>query len=90
MVFTVKYEGNIPKNLRAWCDKHPERVTEVSQGGGYNTDSGMAYDVLLRRHWGRSDGDGHTIIESTAKDTLAELRAAKPCTCEDCVTGRGW
>jgi hypothetical protein len=86
----VKYEGHVPKTLRDWCDKHPERVREVVAGGGYNTDSGFAYDVALRRGWRAAGEVVHSFVEETAKETLSQLRGVKACDCSDCKTGIGW
>lgn len=76
-------EGRIPKTLRRWLDRNSEKVAAVSHGGGYCTDSGDAYDVLMEPGWRVQDGM-HTIIEATVSDTLAKLRTAEPCDCADC------
>ena len=77
-------------SVRNWCEKHPDRVRDADYGGGYSTDSGKAYDILLERGWSTSEQGLHTIIEGTAKEALAELRGIEPCECHDCVTGDGW
>lgn len=80
----VKYEGKVPKTLRAFCDKNADKIVEVSAGTGYATDSGFAYDVLLRAGWGAYGDPCHTVIEGTVMDTLRVLRGLEPCNCEDC------
>lgn len=86
---TVRYEGPVPKTLRTWCDRHAERVQEVSAGGGYCVsdsalDPGFAYDVALRPGWRVSDDLLHGIIEPTVSKTLEILRATVPCDCAGC------
>jgi hypothetical protein len=84
---TVKYEGSIPATLRKYADKHSHQIAEISYGSGYCTDSGNAYDVLLRSGW--CDGFDplgacHTLIEPTVQDILSALRAVRVCSCEEC------
>lgn len=81
---TVKYEGRIPKTLRAYADRHAHQIVEISYDGGFCTDSGYAYDVLLRPGW-QWEG-GHTIIEPTIAATIGQLRMITPCdeSCDYC------
>lgn len=86
----MKMSTNIPATLRRWIDKNPGKVREAASGGGYNTDSGFAYDFLLERGWCCDDIGLHTIIEPSATAMLAKLRSAEKCECHDCVTGENW
>lgn len=83
---TVKYCKPAPATLRRWLDAHSEKVREFDCGGGYSTDSdsGFAYDILLREGWRRGDDYVHTLIEPTVKTMLAQLRAVVPCDCDEC------
>lgn len=85
----VRYEGPVPKTLRAWCDRNAEKVAEVSAGTGYCTDDddGFAYDVMLRDGWRVRDDLLHGVIEPTVQKTLEILREVVPCDCDGC-TGR--
>jgi len=80
----VRYEGNIPKSLRAWCDSNSERVQEVCHGSGYATDSGRAYDVFVGRGFCAYEEGSHTVIEPTVSATLEVLRGLSPCECPYC------
>jgi len=83
---TIKYEGRIPNSLRTYCDRHRHQIAEVSYGSGYCTNSGMAYDVLLRSGWNDYyNPTCHTIIEDTLKDVLGVLKDVAPCECKECV-----
>jgi hypothetical protein len=87
----IKYEGHIPsKALRAWCDKNTDKVAIVHYGGGFGTDSGMAYEVCLRNGWSQEDDWVHSIIEQTAADVLYKLRRVARCDCESCAKGEGY
>jgi hypothetical protein len=84
--FKVKYCKPAPASLRRWIDAHPEKVHEFDCGGGYSTDDGVgfAYDILLRAGWRRGDDYVHTLIETTVKDMLVQLRNVTPCDCDEC------
>ena len=56
-----------------------------ARGEGYATDSGFAYDILLRRGWRMSDDWVHILIEPTVKDMLRQLRSVTACDCRDCM-----
>lgn len=73
-----------PATLRRWIDAHPLIVAEFDCGDGYSTDSGFAYDILLRAGWSMCDDYVHTLIEPTVKDMLRQLRAVRPCDCDEC------
>jgi hypothetical protein len=81
----VKYEGSVPKTLRAFCDRNAGKVKDVLAGGGYNTDSGFGYDVSLRAGWRKGDERVHTIVEQIIADMLSRLRCVVPCDCDDCA-----
>lgn len=83
---TVKYCKPAPATLRRWIDANPDKVYEFDSGGGYSTsnETGFAYDILLRAGWRMSDDYVHTLIESTVKDMLAQLRSVVPCDCDEC------
>lgn len=83
---TVKYCKPAPATLRRWIEANPEKVYEFDSGGGYSTDSnsGFAYDILLRAGWRMCDDHVHTLIEPTVKDMLAQLRSVVPCDCDEC------
>jgi hypothetical protein len=87
--FTVTYEGRVPKTLRDWIEKHAaDKVYDVDHGGGFCTDSGMAYDVGIRNGWRVTYPDRmHTVIEPTVRDVIASLRTLEPCDCEQCRIG---
>lgn len=80
----VKYCKPAPATLRRWIDAHPEKVAEFDCGGGYGTDSGFAYDILLRAGWRMCDDHVHTLIEPTVAAMLAQLRTLSPCDCDEC------
>ena len=85
----VEYAGTIPATLRKYCDKHSHQIAEVAYGSGYATDSGFAYDVMLRSGWcDGSDplGSCHTLIETTMSAMLSALRGIRKCDCVDCQT----
>jgi hypothetical protein len=82
--FVVKYCKPAPASLRAWIEKNPEKVYEFDSGDGYCTESGFAYDILLRAGWRMGDDFCHTLIEATAKAMLAQLRSVEPCDCDEC------
>ena len=83
----VKYENQIPKTLRNFCDKNADKVYAVGSGTGYSFDrnNGFAYDVLLRAGWKAYNDTVHTIIEATIKDTIDQIKEAKPCDCRECM-----
>lgn len=81
---TVRYIGNVPKTLRTYADKHAHQIAEISAGDGYTTESGFAYDVLLRAGWQDSSNPTcHTIIEPTVREVLSALRYVTTCDCDD-------
>lgn len=82
--FKVKYCKPAPVTLRRWLDANTDKVVEFDCGGGYGTDNGFAYDVLLRSGWSMCDDAVHTLIEPTVKDMLSQLRSTKRCDCESC------
>lgn len=82
--FKVKYCKPAPATLRRWLDKNADKVVEFDCGGGYSTDSGFAYDILLRAGWRMSDDYVHTLIEPTVAAMLAQLRDVSPCDCDSC------
>jgi len=86
----MKVNCRLPKTLKAWIEKHADRICEIDYGDGYATESGRAYDILLNRGWCAEDIGLHTIIEQTASETLRVLRASEKCECRDCITGDGW
>jgi hypothetical protein len=80
----VRYTGPIPARLRAFCDRHAHQIAEVHAGDGYCTESGFAYDVLLKTGWcDYCNPTCHTIIEPTLADVLAVLRGVEPCECDE-------
>lgn len=79
----VRYFGAIPKTLRAYADRHADKIQEVSWDGGYL--NGGAYDAVLRPGWREVDNAVHTLIGSTVRELIAELRGIVPCACPDCV-----
>jgi hypothetical protein len=81
----VRYCSDPPKTLRTWCDAHAHQVEEFDSGDGYATESGFAYDILLRRGWRMGDDCVHILIEPTVKDMLRQLRSIAECDCSDCV-----
>lgn len=82
--FSVRYCKVAPASLKRWIDAHPEKVEEFDCGGGYSTDSGFAYDILLRAGWRKDDDYVHTLIEPTVRDMLAQLRSVSVCDCDEC------
>lgn len=81
----VKFIGRIPQTLRTWCIRNADKVEEVEYSGGYScSDSGMAYDVWLRRGWRWRHDTVHSIIEPTIADVLRKLRDLVPCDCVEC------
>jgi len=81
----VKYCKPAPATLKRWIDAHPEKVYEFDCGDGFATESGFAYDILLRAGWRMADDYVHTLIEPTVFSMLAQLRAVVPCDCEECA-----
>lgn len=82
----IKYIGRIPATLRAWCNKHPTVVREVTTGNAYScSESGFAYDVFLHRGWGAYSDAVHTVIEPTVATTLRVLREVTACECDYCL-----
>ncbi|CAN7782960.1 hypothetical protein LJR175_008258 [Variovorax sp. LjRoot175] len=45
----VRYCTEPPATLRTWCDAHAHQVQVFDSGDGYATDSGFAYEILLRQ-----------------------------------------
>jgi hypothetical protein len=82
--FKVKYCKKPPVTLKRWIEANPDKVYEFDCGGGYGTESGFAYDILLRAGWRMGDDHVHTLIEETVKEMLAQLRAVVPCDCDEC------
>ena len=83
-ILLVHYCKPAPATLKRWLDVNADKVKEFDAGGGYSTDSGFAYDVLLRAGWRRGDDWVHTLIEPTVKDMLSQLRAVVRCECDEC------
>lgn len=82
----VRYEGNVPKSLRTFCDKlGGEKVIEVSRDGGFTTRTGMAYDILLAPGYSADYfGDRmHTLICETVTEAIDCLRTIQPCHADD-------
>jgi hypothetical protein len=82
---TVRYCRPAPETLRRWIDAHPHIVAEFDSGKGYTTESGFAYDVLLRAGWRMSDDHVHTLIEPTVRAMLGQLRSVARCDCDECL-----
>lgn len=82
--FAVRYCKPAPATLKRWLDAHADKVDEFDCGGGYGTESGFAYDILLRAGWRMGDDFVHTLIESTVRDMLDRLKAVVPCDCDEC------
>ena len=81
----TRFESAIPKTLRQWIETHPDVVYAISYEGGYATESGRAYDILLMPGFTTDEGM-HTIIESTVAETLRQLRTVQPgCKCKECA-----
>lgn len=90
MPLTVHFESSLPsRKVREYCEAHPERVAAICYDSGYATESGFAYDVMLRKGWSKSDDAVHTLIEQTASEILRELKNASPCDCERCSATEG-
>jgi len=88
---SIKYEGSIPDKLRMYCDRHRHQIAAVNAGGGYATDDGFSYDVMLRDGWkDGSDAMGscHTVMNTTLKGILIALRGVLPCDCTDCTAAK--
>jgi hypothetical protein len=83
---TVKFCKPAPKTLKAWIDKHPEKIAEFDCGRGYcfGGDNDFAYDILLAPGWRMEDDCVHTLIEPTVKDMLRQLRSVVRCDCAEC------
>jgi hypothetical protein len=83
---TVKFSSPAPKTLKAWIDKHPDRVAEFDCGRGYSFggDNDFGYDILLAPGWRMYDDYVHTLIEHTVADTLKQLRSIVRCDCAEC------
>lgn len=92
-VATVKYEGRVPKTLRAFCDRHSDAIAEVDYSGGFSFENrdGMGYDVLLRPGYCVTFyGDTmHTIVEPTVANVIAVLRTIEACH-EDAECRAAW
>lgn len=86
----IKYESaNIPKTMRALLERHADKVKAVDFGGGFCTDSGNAYDVVLRPGWVVKDDGTHGIIEPTISDVRDKLSMVIRCACKGCLALRG-
>lgn len=75
--------AQLPKTLRAWCDRHAHQVSEVTSGGGYAGSRDFAYEVSLKAGWCVAPGE-HIAIESNMADMLSKLRGITPCDCVEC------
>lgn len=82
--FVVRYCNDAPATLRRWIDAHPHIVQEFDCGDGYATDSGFAYDILLRPGYRMGDDFVHTLIEPTVALMLRQLRGVATCDCDEC------
>lgn len=82
--YEVRYDGRASKTLRDYADRHADKIVEVYGGSGYSTDSGLAWDILLRPGWSLCDDAVHTLIEPTVETMLAQLRAITQCDCDNC------
>ena len=89
MATAVKYEGSVPATLRAFADKHAEKVYEVSAGGGWNTRTGFGYDIVYRNGYACGDDVVHSDLAETVKEAIGKIRAAGPCECDACKRGEG-
>ena len=79
--YTVRYEGRIPKTLRAYAEKHAHQIVEVT----FDTLAIGEYDVLLRDGWRKIDDIVHQLVDPTVKGLIGQLRGIVPCDCsEDC------
>jgi hypothetical protein len=83
---TAKFCKPAPKTLKAWIDKHPDRVAEFDCGYGYSFggDNDFGYDILLAPGWRMDDDYVHTLIEPTVADMLKRLRSIVRCDCAEC------
>jgi hypothetical protein len=80
------FSKRTPKTLRAWCEKNTDKVQDVDCGDGFDTDSGFAYDVMLRSGWCDSfNPTCHIIKEPTVRALLLRLRSVERCVCADCL-----
>lgn len=82
--FAVKYLSTAPKTLRKRLDANADKVCEFDSGSGYTTESGFAYDILLREGWQVAGEFSHTINEETVADVLLKLALVVPCDCKEC------
>ncbi|TDG02550.1 hypothetical protein E1N52_39225 [Paraburkholderia guartelaensis] len=80
----VRYVNRAPATLDRWIEAHANVVKEFNCGDGYGTESGFAYDILLRAGWRRGDDFVHTLIEPTVAAMLAQLRSVTQCDCDEC------
>ena len=88
-VAPVRFEGRVPATLRNWIAKHAaDKVYKVHHGGGFTTDSGIAYDVGINNGWCVTYPDrNHTVIEPTVRDVIDCLKTLERCDCDQCQAG---
>jgi hypothetical protein len=81
---SIKYEGNIPKGLRTVCERRQDAIQEVTYHYGWATDTGMCYEVVLRDGWRSFDEIVHSLLDTTTKGMISQIKAIEPCECSDC------
>lgn len=86
----VRYEGAVPATLRAFADKHADKVYEVHAGGGYNTRTGFGYDIAYRNGFGSGSDVVHSDLAENVKEAIGFIKAAGPCDCDACKKGESY
>lgn len=81
---TVQYDREIPATVRAYCDRHADRISSVDYGGRGSRAETWRYMAWLRSGWNCGDDTVHSVIGDTAADLITRLGQIAPCTCETC------
>jgi len=77
----VRYSHGVPASIRAWCDAHADRISEVIVGGRRDAWQYFAYTCT---GWNQGDDRVHSVIGNTAREFIAGLRRVDRCDCDDC------
>lgn len=75
------YDGNVAATVRAFCDRHADKVSSVTRG---NRRDDWAYMAYLCAGWNDGNDVVHSVIADDAKDLIARLRCVAPCNCDEC------
>lgn len=69
------------KTFNAFIEKNKSKISDASYDGYY-------YDVIMQGFCDDGDNGRHMIIDTVVSEVMRRVRAATPCKCPTCVSGK--